>query len=48
MRSKFVKSLENQTSGDTELKDDCYVNPVSDPKFVYFEGAKYNTDFYTV
>lgn len=35
----------NQTSGDTELKDDCYVNPVSDPKSVYFEGAKYNTDF---
>ena len=41
----FVKSLENQTSGDTELKDDCYVNPVSDPKSVYFEGAKYNIDF---
>lgn len=42
---EFVKSLENQTSGDSESIDESYVNPVSDPKSVYFEGAKYNTDF---
>ena len=41
---EFVKSLENQPSGDTESINESY-DPVSDPKSVYFEGAKYNTDF---